>query len=340
MKKLYLTLFILVSLALNSSAQDPNFSQFFASPLTLNPASTGKFDGIFRVAGNYRNQWPTINNAFTTGTVSGDFHLLKNRLNEIDRWGIGFLGFTDKAGDGILKSDYLMISTAFHKGLDENGYHQIGVGFQGSYTSKKLNVDKIDFEDELTPLGFTGTTNEIFNQKDLNINYFDLNAGVLYNGSTNGYNNFYLGASMYHINRPKETFQGGQYFLNSRTTLQGGGRLPVGQYNAVHFSSNYSFQANAHSLMFGGAYALNLNANEDVPTNVYLGVWSRFSNVTDAIIPYVGLEFGEYHFGVSYDVNISSLEPASNLRGGIELSLIYIKQPVNRDLKKLNCPKF
>ncbi len=340
MKKRFLTLLLLVTLVNVVTAQDPNFSQFFASPLTLNPASTGKFDGIFRVAGNYRNQWPTINNAYTTGTISADFHLLKNRLSDIDRLGIGVLGFSDKAGDGVLKSDYLMVSTAYHKGLDENGYHQVGVGFQAAYTSKKVDVNKVDFEDELTPLGFTGVTNEIFDQRDLNINYFDLNAGVLYNGSTNGYNNFYLGASMYHINRPKETFQGGQYYLNSRTTIQAGGRLPMGQYNALHFSTNYSFQANANNLMFGGAYALNLNNDEQTPTNVYLGAWSRFSNVSDAIIPYIGLEFGEYHLGVTYDVNISSLQPASNMRGGIEISLIYIKQPVNKDLKKLNCPKF
>lgn len=340
MKKVFITLYILLTLEIVSTAQDPNFSQFFASPLTLNPALTGKFDGILRLAGNYRNQWPEINNAYITKTASADFHLLKYSLPEIDRWGVGFLGMLDENGNGALKTTQLSISTAYHKGLDENGYHQIGVGFQGSFTNKRLDVTKLDFEDELTPLGFTGNTSEIFSQNDLDVKYFDLNAGILYNGTTNGYNNFYVGASMYHINRPKETFQGGQFYLNSRTTLQGGGRLPAGLYNAVHFSANYSFQGNANNLMFGGAYALNLNYDEENPTNVYFGSWARFNNVADAIIPYVGLEFGEFHLGVTYDINISSLQPASNMRGGIELSLIYIKQPVNRDLKKLNCPKF
>jgi hypothetical protein len=145
---------------------------------------------------------------------------------------------------------------------------------------------------------------------------------------------------MYHINRPKETFQGGQFYLNSRTTIMGGGRLPTNQYNAFHFSANYSFQANANNLMFGGAYALNLNYDEENPVNVYMGAWARFNNVTDALIPYVGLEFGDVHIGATYDVNVSSLQPASNSRGGLELSLIYIKKPVDRSLKKLNCPKF
>ncbi len=340
MKKTLFFLSILLIFSAGATAQDPNFSQFFASPLTLNPASTGKFDGIFRVAGNYRNQWPSINNAFITKTASVDFHLLGDFLPDIDRWGIGFLALNDDNGNGALKTNQFSVSTAYHKGLDENGYHQIGVGFQGSYTDKRLDISKLDFEDELTALGFTGVTSEIFPQDGLKVKYFDLSAGVLYNGSTNGFNNFYLGASMYHINRPKETFQGGQFYLNSRTTIQAGGRLPLGQYNAVHFATNYSFQANANNLMFGGAYALNLNNDLDYPTNVYLGAWMRVNNVTDAIIPYVGLEYGDFHLGVTYDLNVSSLQPASNLRGGIEISLIYIKKPVDKELKKLNCPKF
>ena len=80
MRKLLLTLVVILAEVLIIKAQDPNFSQFFASPLTLNPALTGKFDGAVRVAGNYRNQWPTIENAYVTKTVSVDFGLLKNKL--------------------------------------------------------------------------------------------------------------------------------------------------------------------------------------------------------------------------------------------------------------------
>ena len=275
MRNLVLTVLLITAFSSASFAQDPNFSQFFASPLTLNPALTGKFDGLFRVAGNYRNQWPSINNAFVTKTASADFHLLPNYLPEIDRWGFGVLFMNDQNGNGALATNQFSVSTAYHKGLDEDGYHQIGVGFQGTYTDKRLNVNVLDFEDELTALGFTGVTSEIFPQSGLQIKYTDINAGILYNGSTNGYNNFYLGASMYHINRPKETFQGGQFYLNSRTTIQAGGKVPTNQYNAFHFSGNYSFQANANNLMIGGAYAMNLNYDEENPVNVYMGAKHR-----------------------------------------------------------------
>jgi type IX secretion system PorP/SprF family membrane protein len=337
MKKLLSTLTVCVALASVSHSQDPNFSQFFASPMTLNPALTGKFDGEFRFAANYRNQWPTINNAYNTMTASLDMSILKSRIPEIDQFGVGIMGYSDKAGDGVLNSSYYALSLAYHKGLDENGYHQIGAGFQGTYMNRRLDITKVVFQDQLTPFGFTGITSESFSSNQVKLSYFDLNAGVFYNGSTNGYNNFYLGASMYHLNRPKETFQEGNFLLNTRTTIQAGGKIPVGAYNAVHFAANHSMQANAKNTMVGGAFNYNVSQSDYNPTNVYIGTWYRFG---DALIPYVGLEFGEWQFGVSYDVNTSSLKPASNTKGGVEVSIIYIKKHVDPNMKKLNCPKF
>lgn len=337
MKKFISSLTVCLAFAGVATAQDPNFSQFFASPMTLNPALTGKFDGVYRFAANYRNQWPSISNAYTTMTASLDMSVLKSRIPETDQFGIGIMGYSDKAGDGALNSTYYGLSVAYHKGLDENGYHQLGAGFQGTYMNKRLNTDGLKFQDMLTPFGFTGVTSESFSSKQVNLNYFDLNAGLLYTGSTNGYNSFYLGASMYHINRPRETFQEGNFVLNARTTIQGGTKIPVGTYNSVHLAANHSMQAKAHNTMLGGAFCLNVNNDEENPTNFYLGTWYRFK---DALIPYVGLEFGEWHFGASYDVNTSSLKAASNSRGGMEISLIYIKKPTDPNAKKLNCPKF
>ncbi|MGZ8550752.1 MAG: PorP/SprF family type IX secretion system membrane protein, partial [Chitinophagaceae bacterium] len=192
MKKFLSTLTVCMALVCVSNAQDPNFSQFFASPLTMNPAMTGKFDGVYRFSANYRNQWPTISNAYTTMTASIDMGILKDRIPDFDQFGVGLMAYSDKAGDGALNSTYYGLSVAYHKALDENGYHQIGAGFQGTYMNKRLSTDKLKFEDMLTPFGFTGVTTESFSSRQVNLSYFDLNAGFIYNGSTNGYNNFYL----------------------------------------------------------------------------------------------------------------------------------------------------
>src|SRR5436189_2259979 len=86
-------------------AQDPHFSQFFASPLTLNPAFTGKFDGQWRVAAIHRDQWPSIPKAYVTTAASFDFGILKNKIPEGDIFGIGFSGLSDQSADAALKQN-------------------------------------------------------------------------------------------------------------------------------------------------------------------------------------------------------------------------------------------
>jgi type IX secretion system PorP/SprF family membrane protein len=338
MQKLIVTC-VGIFLMLQLKAQDPNFSQFFASPLTLNPAMTGKFNGTSRLAINYRNQWPTINTAFRTGTASVDFGILKNRIPEFDQFGVGVMGMYDVNGAGVMKNSYISASLAYHKGLDENGYHSIGAGFSTTYAQRRLDLGKLDFEDELTSLGFTGITSEVFtgNGQFLNLNYMDVNAGFLYSGATTDYNNFYFGASMYHINRPKVNFQGADFLLNPRITLHGGGYFPVADGTTVFASALHQRQAGATETIFGGALGLTVNDDYDNATEVYFGSWVRWN---DAIIPYIGLETGNFRLGITYDVNTSRLAAASQRRGGMEISLIYIKKHSDPNRKGIPCPRF
>ena len=328
----------------SAAAQDPAFSQFFSSPLSLNPALTGKFNGQLRVAGNYRNQWPQINNAFITETVSVDGNILNGKLAEGDAWGVGLLAMSDKTANGILTSNYVSLSTAYHKSLDENGWNQLGLGFQGTYANKRLDGTKLNFEDQLDQQGgWTLPSAEVIDGHNVNLSYFDLNLGALYNGSTDGNNNIYFGVSAYHITQPKESFTGNSFYvLHPRFTMHGGASFPISSannLNFIHFSGLYSKQAGATNAMLGAAWSNNLTGNDDNPLNFYLGVWARFSNLTDAIIPYVGLDVGAFTVGMSYDVNVSSLKSASQGQGGIEISLIYIKK-AREGGKSIPCPKF
>lgn len=336
MKKIVLLSYLFFVLG-RSSAQDPHFSQFFSSPLTLNPAFTGKFDGSFRIAGNYRNQWPTINNAFTTATASADFHIMKSSIPSNDTWGMGFMAYNDNSAAGAVNFNYATISTAYHKGLDEEGNNQIGAGFQLTYANMLINTANLKFEDQLTSNGFTGVTNEIFNNSTLKTNYIDINAGVLYNGSTSDRNNFYVGVSLYHITRPKQQFTGGLYNLSPRATIHAGTYFPLGQEGnlTLHLSGIQSFQGGAAETVVGGALQISTGTASDNSASLYIGSWIRLN---DAIIPYIGLEYGNFRLGTTYDVNTSSLKTGSNGQGGIEFSLIYVYRPSTD--KPINCPKF
>ena len=333
MKK-FLALFALAISATPLLAQDPHFSQFFASPLTLNPAFTGKFDGSWRLAANHRDQWPSIPKAYVTTSASLDFAILKSKIPQGDVFGIGISGLSDQSADAALKLNYGSISLSYHKALDEDGYNTIGAGFQTTYSSAILDRNKLTFEDQLTQNGFTNPTQEVFSN-GTSQNYFDINAGVLYSGSSNGSNNYYLGFSIYHINKPNLSFIDKSWTLASRMTVHGGGSFPVGNNLSIFTSAIYQMQNKASELVLGGALSVLANGDETNPTSVYIGSWMR---VNDAVIPYVGLEFNGLRVGASYDINTSGLKAATASRGGSEFSLIYIRRPA--EVKGIPCPRF
>jgi type IX secretion system PorP/SprF family membrane protein len=325
-------------------AQDPSFSQFFASPLTLNPALTGKFNGDLRIAGNYRNQWPTVNKAYVTSTISIDLPILQNKLREGDRWGMGVLAMTDKTANGILNSNYFGLSTAYHKTIDQDGLHTIGVGFQGVYANRILDGPRLHFVDGLQLDGtWMPSASEPVNLQVVTTSYFDMNAGILYNGSLNGTNAVYFGVAMYNINQPKESFLGAEDItVPTRLTVHGGGYFPSESTGKTWYvSALYNRQATASELVFGAALELSASEDENKPVNVYIGSWVRMNNVSDAVIPYVGLDYGSFNLGMSYDVNLSGFKIASQSQGGIEISLVYIfKKTDASQQEKVRCPRF
>ena len=322
-----------------AQAQDPHFSQFFASPLTLNPAFTGKFDGLWRLAANHRDQWPSIPKAYVTTSASFDFAILKNKLHQGDVLGVGISGLSDQSADAALKLNYGSLSLAYHKALDADGFNTIGAGFQATYTSVFLDVNKLTFGDQLQQNGFTGPTDEVLLRGNYilpNQHYVDMNAGMLYSGSTDGVNNFYVGASIYHLNKPNLSFKdNGLWNLSPRETIHAGGSFPMTDILQLHASAIYQNQNKASELTFGAAVSAALNSDPEKPSNIYLGSWVRLN---DAIIPYVGIEFGGTRIGASYDINTSSLKAATLSRGGSEISIIIIKKPV--ESVGIPCPRF
>jgi len=334
MKKIIAPLLLLI-LSGCLYAQDPHFSQFFSSPLTVNPAFTGKFDGALRVNGNYRNQWPTINNAFITSTGSVDFHVGKDAIPTNDTWGIGATFLTDKSAGGAVNMNYFSLSTAYHKGLDENGFTQLSGGVQLTYSNTYINTSglSLGFNTDGSPIlynqAYTGINN-------LSSNYIDLNAGLLYSTSTNDRNNFYGGVSVYHINQPTQKLSSSEsHPINTRTTIQAGTYFGVSPNTTLHLSGIETMQAGASETVLGGAFQFIAHQEDNKSTSLYVGSWLRLN---DAIIPYVGLEFNDVRFGLTYDVTTSTLKTASENKGGIELSAVYIYRPSTD--KPINCPKF
>ena len=99
MSKYFKVLFLLIAIICSSAAnkitaQDPEFSQFYANPLYLNPAFAGTAR-CPRVSLNYRNQWPGISGTFITTSASYDQHV--ESLNG----GLGLIVTNDQAANTL-----------------------------------------------------------------------------------------------------------------------------------------------------------------------------------------------------------------------------------------------
>jgi hypothetical protein len=126
--------------------------------------------------------------------------------------------------------------------------------------------------------------------------------------------------------------------LTARWTAHGGGSFPVGMSNRIHVSALYMKQSTASEFTFGGAYGFDLSGgDEDNPKVFYLGSWYRLK---DAVNPYVGMEINGFTVGLTYDMNVSTLKPASNYRGGMEISVIYIHRKNDGNKYRTLCPRF
>lgn len=345
MKKILLGVGAAMMFTSSLMAQDVHFTQYFTSPLTLNPALTGLTQCDLRVAANYRSQWSSVSsNPYVTGTVSFDMATLKNKLREGDALGIGILGVYDKSGLGGLQNTTVGLSLAYHHAFGKDRQNTISFGAQGFLVEKTLDFNKLKFEDQYNP--FSGQpdfqTNEVFGNAQLT--YTDFNIGAMYSGHVSEHATAYAGISYYHLTQPVETFLNGNSQIHSRETAYLGGSFDLNEDIVLYASGLYQTQASATEVMLGAAVGFVLNPGHDVEfqknTILYLGGWYRYQ---DAVSPYVGFQYSKMQFGLSYDVNVSNFTPATGGAGAYEITFIYNGCINHREAVptyNFACPKF
>jgi type IX secretion system PorP/SprF family membrane protein len=304
---------------LSVRSQDPQFSQYFASPLTLNPASTGNFEQPARFAANFRSQWHGMGQPYMTGTVSIDGHLLKERNEGRGKFSGGLLGLYDQTAGGLYKANYLAASLAYHLILDEDFSSQLSLGFQASIAGKRLDPTRISFADQFNGTGFDLSRPSAQTVANTAIGYVDINTGLLYTKTWEA-GSLYLGASAYHLTRPKESFLDNDASrLPRRYTAHLGGNLYIGGRGQLMSTYQFMRQGTFGMHLAGLAYGLHFG-NEYKDIVVYLGGWYRFR---DALIPYVGYSFNNFQLGLTYDLSVSEMNLSGTRSRSFEISLIY-----------------
>ncbi|HXH18050.1 MAG TPA: PorP/SprF family type IX secretion system membrane protein [Chitinophagales bacterium] len=304
--------------ALSASAQDIHFSQFYASPLTLNPSLTGFHEGSYRLTGIYRNQWRSVTSPYQTFGASFDMRLLQSKLKDVLGAGISIL--YDKAGDGNLSLMGTMASASFHKALGKDNNHFIGIGIQLGFAQRSLDYNSLSFPEQYVNGSFVLTQPNGENFSGSTVNYFDMNAGLLWTSQFGKRLGVFAGTTFFHLTQPKESFLGdNDYRLHLRELAHAGLNIRANEHFYITPNFLFMHQNKAKEVNLGSAAEYHFKDTHN--TILSLGGWYRLD---DAPIVSASLEHRSIRIGVAYDVNTSELQPASSHRGAFEISILYI----------------
>jgi len=317
--KLYALLFILIATGFSVFAQDHMYSQFFNSPIYLNPALTGQFEGDLRMNLIYRNQFTSVPGSFNYLSASVDYNIPKFG------GGVGLLVTRSSEGTAFLTTNNISGTYAYSVGSQD---FVLSFGLQAGITNNTIDWGNLVFGDQIDPhYGYIpGSTSAAELPAFYNKFYFDAGSGInLVAGE------FDVGSALMHINEPNVSFTGTPSKLPMRLTFHASYRLDLNT-NDNNDENDKSYlipsivyyrQSTSQSYSIGFQYKR---------PNISAGLWYRgggadggpsavvLSLIFDIFINKDGGE--KVRLGVSHDVPVSSLN-YSNTSGTTEGSIGY-----------------
>ena len=318
---------ILLMIGINNLiAQDPQFSQFYASHLYLNPALTGAVK-CPRLTLNYRNQWPALGSTYVTYIASYDQQVkaLEGSLG-------GYI-YQDIQGDGAITSTN--ISGIYNYTFILDRLSSINLAFQATYIQKKLNWDFI-FPDMIHPLyGPIYPTAETNVPTSETKGHFDFSAGFIYSRKT-----FFGGIAVHHITQPTESFRNNDdAVLPRKYTVHAGINIPLSgqgiKKGDLLLSPNILFQQQRDFQQMNWGLYLSRKG-------IAGGIWFR-QNLTfhyDSFIMLLGYLKEKYKIAYSYDLTISALKNQTLGAHEVSFSMIFPCKEKKQKFRTISCPSF
>ncbi len=323
-----------IILVFSSNAQDIHFTQFDNSPLNLNPAYTGMFQGSHRISLINRDQWRAVTKPFTTLAASYDTRLKSNDyLKEI--FGAGLVLYRDKAGDSEYGTTQANLSLSYIKAIDKQSQHFLSFGLQCGLAQRTIDYNKLHFDNQYNGYMYDPTISVDETFKTENFLYPDFNAGIGWNYYIKNNSILQSGIALFHINRPEQSLlKNNNIKLNQKIAFNINVLTPITAKVFISPSVLYLNQHPGEELNFGTMIYIVKDNNPYSRSSFNIGIFTRES---DAAIFTAGIDYKTLSLNFSYDVNYSDLHKASDARGAFEVSLIY--RFFNKDFFKKECDK-
>ena len=329
LKHLFFISLLLISTGI-LHAQDIHWTQFTMSPMTLNPALTGDFQGTARIGGLYRDQYNFVKSkdpggkGFKTPSFFVDVPIIMIRKNDWISGGMAL--YADKAGSGGLTNTGFLASASYHLALDKKGKNYFVGGIQfGSVSREFKNKTDLTFEDNILNGQLGPTSIDFTKLPEDGQSYSVTNFGLMYRSAVDKNTNMNIGAAVSYITQPNGTVtsgggatgSGGEFKRPLKLTVHGQMDRMINKNLTIYPAFIYQSSAKVSeiALQAMGGYQLKFK-EKDIEVKAGLGY-----RVGDAIQILIGGSYDDWQVGLAYDLTASGLTSVNNLRGGFELAV-------------------
>ncbi|MES2512702.1 MAG: PorP/SprF family type IX secretion system membrane protein [Bacteroidota bacterium] len=303
----------------NIQAQDIHFSNWQMSPLNLNPANAGMYDGEGRLIFNYRNQWKQVPVPYNTFSFGADLKLNKPIIKGTDE-AIGFILNTDIAGDGSYTITDIRIPLSQQFSFKKDTTLKLSFGLVAGITNLNITSSRLSYDKQWDGDAYNQALSNGENMPKQSKMYGDVSLGTVLQKKFTPKIKATVGYAIHHLNRPNISFNntpGALLRIKHNESLQL--KYSFNQVSAFMFEYYGAQQQKFREHVLGLSYYHTISPRKNTVFNV--GVLTRLK---DALITTVGLEHQNMRLQLSYDYNYSQFKRATNGRGGFELSFIYI----------------
>ena len=343
---------IIIASPTDCKAQDPHFSQFYASPLTINPALAGTGSGTYRLSTIYRDQWRSaLESPLTTFAFAGDLKFGldagRNSVGDVAALGLNF--FADRVAGFDLNTTSMALTGAYHKLLNAKTKQYLGGGFQIGVLQRSLNYEDLTFQDEFNTLdGYTLGTSETLPANNFAV--ADMSFGLNLSGEPSSRVRYNVGVALFHFAQPNISFYGSSNDPDPQLRKESKlfSRLVFNASASLKISELISISPRLLVLMQGPHTEIDLGNNfrfefyERDYMAVHFGAWLRAVNNTsgfglESFVFMAGLEYNRFVIGFSYDLGIGDVLDSRLGLTSYEFSVTYTGK---HDNDSAFCPVF
>ena len=310
-------------------AQDVHFSQYAETPSIINPALAGVRYNT-SISANYKDQWGSVARRYQTFGLSFE-QTIKFRKLKGSYFAVAVNIFRDAAGDAKLNTLNPNIGVSYSQKINRS--MKVSGGLQGGFFYRTIDVDNLRWGKQYNGSAYDPNLPSGENTPRSSITSYDLGGGINLNYSqsdkfisSRNAAKFNIGAAAYHYGIGRNSFFTTEEKLQTRICAYFNGDFNIpGTKNALMPSFLYMRQGPSEEVIAGVLFKFIIadpSTYTGVKKPVALAVGGHY-RFKDAIIPAILIQYDKYAFGVSYDINVSSLTPASNKYGGLEIMLRY-----------------